>query len=31
MITCGGFSPFRPGVIIIGRNDGWIDIWDLMD
>lgn len=22
MITCGGFSPFRPGVIIIGRNDG---------
>jgi dynein intermediate chain 3, axonemal len=31
MITCGGFSPFRPGVIIIGRNDGWIDIWDFMD
>ncbi len=22
MITCGGFSPYRPGLIIIGRNDG---------
>lgn len=31
MITCGGFSPFRPGVIIIGRNDGQIDIWDFVD
>jgi hypothetical protein len=31
MITCGGFSPYRPGVIIIGRNDGQIDIWDFVD
>ena len=30
-ITCGGFSPFRPGVIVIGKTDGNIDIWDLLD
>ena len=31
MITCGAFSPFRAGMIIIGRSDGFIDIWDFMD
>ena len=30
-ITCGGFSPHRPGIIIIGRSDGNLDIWDLVD
>lgn len=30
-ITCGGFSPFRAGVIIIGKTDGYLDIWDLLD
>lgn len=31
MITCGAFSPFRAGMVIIGRSDGYIDIWDFMD
>jgi hypothetical protein len=31
MITCGAFSPFRPGVVIIGRTDGKLDIWDFID
>ena len=30
-ITSGSFSPFRPGIIIIGRSDGILDIWDFMD
>lgn len=30
-ITCGAFSPSRPGVILIGRSDGNLDIWDLID
>lgn len=30
-ITCGQFSPTRPGIIIIGKTDGWIEIWDLLD
>lgn len=30
-ITCGGFSPFRAGVIIVGKTDGNIDVWDLLD
>lgn len=29
--SCGAFSLYRPGIIIIGRNDGWIDIWDFLD
>ena len=29
--TCGAFSLYRPGIIIVGRNDGWIDIWDFLD
>ena len=30
-ITCGFFSPQRPGVCFIGRADGRIDIWDFVD
>ena len=30
-ITCGFFSPSRPGVVLIGRADGYIDVWDFMD
>uniref|UniRef100_A0A7S2RYD5 WD repeat-containing protein 63 n=1 Tax=Mucochytrium quahogii TaxID=96639 RepID=A0A7S2RYD5_9STRA len=30
-LTCAEWSPTRPGVIIVGRNDGSVDIWDLMD
>jgi WD40 repeat protein len=30
-MTCGDFSPTRPGVIIIGRSDGRLDIWDFSD
>jgi len=30
-LTCGCFSPTRPGVIVIGRSDGNIDFWDLTD
>jgi hypothetical protein len=29
--TCGGFSLYRPGIVVVGRNDGWIDIWDFLD
>jgi hypothetical protein len=25
------FSQFRPGVIVIGKTDGSLDIWDLLD
>ena len=28
--TCGAFSPTRPGVIFITKNNG-IDIWDFYD
>jgi hypothetical protein len=28
--TCGSFSPTRPGVIFITKNNG-IDIWDFYD
>eukprot|EP00828_Plagiopyla_frontata_P015133 TRINITY_DN1966_c0_g1_i5.p1 TRINITY_DN1966_c0_g1~~TRINITY_DN1966_c0_g1_i5.p1 ORF type:complete len:306 (+),score=49.13 TRINITY_DN1966_c0_g1_i5:108-1025(+) len=31
MITCASFSPFRPGVVIIGCSDGQLDIWDFLD
>jgi hypothetical protein len=30
-LTCGAWSPTRPGVILIGRQDGFLDIWDLAD
>lgn len=30
-VTAGRWSPTRPGVIIIGRSDGVLDIWDLID
>lgn len=30
-ITCGGFSPFRAAVIIVGKTDGNLDVWDLLD
>lgn len=30
-MTCGFFSPSRPGVVFIGRADGYLDIWDFMD
>ena len=29
--TCGAWSPTRPAVLFIGRADGMIDIWDLLD
>jgi len=29
--TCGAWSPSRPAVIFVGRADGMIDIWDLLD
>ena len=30
-ITCGLFSPSRPGVVFIGRSDGELDVWDFID
>jgi len=30
-LTCGCWSPSRPGVVYIGRQDGCVDIWDLTD
>jgi len=30
-ITCGFFSPTRPGVIYIGMADGNLEIWDFID
>lgn len=30
-ISCGCFSPTRPGLIFIGRTDGRLDIWDFTD
>ena len=30
-LTCGAWSPTRPGAIFIGRADGGIDVWDLLD
>jgi len=29
--TCGAWSPSRPAVLFVGRSDGMIDIWDLLD
>jgi WD40 repeat protein len=30
-LTCGTFSPTRPGVILVGRSDGILEVWDLTD
>ena len=30
-LTCGRWSPTRPGVIVLARADGVVDIWDLTD
>lgn len=30
-LTSGHWSPTRPGVFFIGRNDGNVDVWDLLD
>jgi hypothetical protein len=30
-LTCGRWSPTRPGVLYVGRGDGCVDIWDLSD
>ncbi|KAI8906691.1 WD40-repeat-containing domain protein [Gorgonomyces haynaldii] len=30
-LTCGKWSPTRPGVFYIGRADGVIEVWDLLD
>ncbi len=30
-LTMGCWSPTRPGVIITGREDGMIEVWDLLD
>ena len=31
LITCGEWSPTRPSVVYIGKFDGTIDVWDLVD
>lgn len=30
-ITCGCWSPTRPGVIFVGKTSGQINIWDFLD
>lgn len=30
-LTCGFWSPTRPGVFFISKNDGCIDVWDILD
>eukprot|EP00794_Sanderia_malayensis_P008204 gene8204-9084_t len=30
-LTSGRWSPSRPGVIFIGKSDGSVDVWDLLD
>jgi hypothetical protein len=30
-LTCGTFSPTRPAVVLVGRRDGYLDIWDFQD
>ena len=29
--TCGMWSPSRPGVILLGKVDGTVDVWDFTD
>ncbi|KAG2378979.1 hypothetical protein C9374_007617 [Naegleria lovaniensis] len=29
--SCGSWSPTRPGVILLGRTDGFIEVWDFLD
>ncbi|KAJ3375105.1 WD repeat-containing protein 63 [Allomyces arbusculus] len=29
--TCGAWSPTRPSVFFIGRSDGFVEIWDILD
>ena len=31
LLTCGAWSPTRPAVVFVGRADGSIDVWDLLD
>ena len=31
LLTCGAWSPTRPAVVFIGKADGGIDVWDLLD
>lgn len=31
LITCGEWSPTRPSVVFIGKFDGSLDVWDLVD
>jgi WD40 repeat protein len=30
-LTAGAFSPTRPGVLLMAKQDGTVDVWDLMD
>ena len=30
-ITCGVWCPTRPAVILLGRQDGQLDVWDILD
>ncbi|KAI9217425.1 WD40-repeat-containing domain protein [Blastocladiella britannica] len=30
-VTCGCWSPTRPGVYFVGRADGFVEIWDVLD
>ena len=29
--TCGMWSPSRPGIIVLGKVDGTVDVWDFTD
>lgn len=31
LITCGALSPTRPGVLLIGRSDGKLELWDFLE
>jgi dynein intermediate chain 3, axonemal len=31
LITCGAASPSRPGVVLIGRSDGKLELWDFLE
>jgi len=30
-LLCAEWSPSRPGVIVIGKSDGTVDVWDFID